>query len=210
MNHLMEVHFPGSTSVGLKGENDVFFRGFAVARRKVDYVTLARVLDAISSLRVDSLPRLRMGTCSLDYSDTVKYLGFLLDSKLTFGPHIKEKTKKAIRLLYKFRTSVGQLWGPNPFLTRRVLTGIVRPKIMYGAIVWANRATNYKKHLDRVQRLGLLAMVHVQRSTPTAGLEAILDVMLLDLHAQCAAVKAVLRVWDGNQRSWDGISLGHL
>ncbi len=49
VNHLMDVHYPGSTSVGLKGEDNVFFGGFADAGRKVDYVTLASVLDAISS-----------------------------------------------------------------------------------------------------------------------------------------------------------------
>ncbi len=55
------------------------------------------------------LPRLRMANRDLIYSDTVKYLGILLDSKLTFGPHIREKVKKATRLLYCFKTSVGQL-----------------------------------------------------------------------------------------------------
>ncbi len=97
-----------------------------------------------------------------------------------------------------------------PFLTRWVLTGIVLPKDMYGTIVWANKATNYKKHLDRVQRLGLLAMAHICCSTPTAGLEAILDVMLLDLFAQCEAVQVVLRVQGRNQSSWDSISCSHL
>ncbi len=82
--------------------------------------------------------------------------------------------------------------------------------VTYGAIVWANKATNYKKHLDRVQRLGLLTMAHVHRSTPTAGLEAILDVMPLDLYAQSAAVQVVLRVQGRNQSGWDGISCSHL
>ena len=81
---------------------------------------------------------------------------------------------------------------------------------MYGAIVWANKASNYKKHLDRVQRLGSLAMAHMCCSSPTAGLEAILDAMLLDLIAQCVAVQTVLRVWGRNQSSWDGISCSHL
>ncbi len=74
---------------------------------------------------------------------------------------------------------------------------------------WANKATSYKKHLDGIKRLGLLAMAHGRRSTPTAGM-AILDVMLLDLHAQCAAVQAVVRVRGRNQSGWDGISHGHL
>ncbi len=70
---------------------------------------------------------------------------------------------------------MGQLWGPSLLLTRWGLTGIVCPKVKYGAIVWANKATNYKKYLDRVQRLGLLAMTHVCLSTHTAGLAATLD-----------------------------------
>ena len=36
-------------------------------------------------------------------------------------------------------------------------------------------------------------MTHMCHSTPTAGLEAALDVMPLNLHAQCVAVQAVLR-----------------
>ena len=107
------------------------------------------------------LPRLSMANRDLSYSDTVKYLGVLLDSKLTYGAHIREKVKKATRLLYCFKTSVGQLWGPSPYLTRWVLKGIVLPKIMYGAMVWVGKASNYKKHLDRVKRLDLLAMAHV-------------------------------------------------
>ncbi len=81
--------------------------------------------------------------------------------------------------------------------------GIVLPKITYGAMVSANKAANYKKHLDRVQRLGLLAMAHIHCSTPTARLEVILGVMLLDLHAPlgwCAGSGVRIRA--------DGMALG--
>ncbi len=158
------------------------------------------------------LRRLCMANRDLSYSDTVKYLGVLLDSKLTFGSHIREKVKKATRLLYCFKTSVGQLWGPSLYLMRWVLTGIVLPKITYGAMVWANKAANYKKHLDRVQRLGLLAMAHVCHSTPTAGLEVILGVMPLDLHTQCVAAWVAYRVQGQSTRDGIGRSClrGHL
>ncbi len=88
--------------------------------------------------------------------------------------------------------------------------GIVLPKITYRAMVWADKAANYKKHLDRVQRLGLLAMAHVHCSTPTAGLEVILGIMPLDLQAQCMAAQAACRVQGQNQSRWDGIGRGHL
>ncbi len=60
-------------------------------------------------LKTESLPHLCMGAHDLDYSDTVRCLGISLDSKPTFGPHIREKAKIAIRLVYQFRTSVGLL-----------------------------------------------------------------------------------------------------
>ncbi len=98
-------------------------------------------------LNILGLPCLGMANRDLSYSDTVKYPGVSLDSKLTFGPHIREKVKKATRLLYCFKTSVGQLWDPSPYLTRWVLTFIVLPKIMYRAMVWVGKASNYKNIL---------------------------------------------------------------
>ena len=77
-------------------------------------------------------------------------------------------------------------------------------------MVWAGKAANCKKHLDRVQRLGFLAMAHVQCSTPTAGLEAILGVVPLDLHTQCVAAQAAYRIRGQNQDRWDGIGRGCL
>ncbi len=53
-------------------------------------------------------------------------------------------------------------------------------------------------------------MTHVHRTNPTSGLEAALDVMPLNLYAQCVAVQAVLRVQSRNQSSWDGIGCSHL
>ncbi len=48
-------------------------------------------------------------------------------------------------------------------------------------------------------------MAHVQHSTPTAGLEVILDVTPLDLFMQCVAVQAVLKTLGRNHHSRDGI-----
>ncbi len=76
-------------------------------------------------LKTSGLPSLHMGNRDVAYSDTVKYLGILLHSQLTFGPHIGDKVIKANRLLYHFKILVGQLWGPIQFLTRWILTGIV-------------------------------------------------------------------------------------
>ncbi len=51
-------------------------------------------------------------------------------------------------------------------------------------------------------------MEHVHHSTPTAGLEAILGDMPLDLHTQCVVAWVAYRVWGQNQNRWDGMALG--
>ena len=53
-------------------------------------------------------------------------------------------------------------------------------------------------------------MAHVRHSTPTAGLEAILDIMPLDLHTQCVVVRAAYRIRGRNRDRWDGIGHGRL
>ncbi len=161
-------------------------------------------------LKLEDLPWLLMNYKPLEYSNEVKYLRTILDSKLTFGPHIKEKSKKAIKLLYSFKNSIGQLWGPLPHIMKWIYTGICLT-ITYGAIVWASRcSTYYKKQLDRGRRLGIVGMAHIRHTMPMAGLEAILNFMPLNLHVQCMAVQAALWVHSRNRAKWDGIGQGHL
>ncbi len=44
-------------------------------------------------------PKLHMGNFSLDFSEEAKYLGVTLDSRLTFGPHIRNKAASVKRLI---------------------------------------------------------------------------------------------------------------
>ncbi len=53
-------------------------------------------------------------------------------------------------------------------------------------------------------------MAYVCRSAPAAGLEAILDVMPLDLFAQYVAIHAAFRIRGRNQGRWDGIGWDNL
>ena len=52
------------------------------------------------------------------YSDTVKYLGVLFDSGLSFREHIRKKCKKATRLLMVAWFSMGRLWGPGLWMMK--------------------------------------------------------------------------------------------
>ena len=138
---------------------------------------------------------------------SVKYLGVLLDQELTFRPHIVEKTKKAKGLLFKCLQVVGKNWGPSPLIMRWLWTGVVRPMLTYGSIVWAQAATKIinESELKRLNRLAATTWGHFRRSTPTAGLEIFGYLPPLDLFIRGEATKAWLRVKETRGEKWDGV-----
>ena len=105
----------------------------------------------------------------------VKYLGVKLHHKLKWRPHILEKIKRAKRHLMSIRRGFGSTWGPPPNINLWLYTGIVRPALTYGAVVWAHstKSTVIQKDLQKVQRLGLAMIAPMRPSTPTIGLEIV-------------------------------------
>ena len=154
-------------------------------------------------------PKLYMGNFSLDFSEEAKYLGVTLDSRLTFGPHIRNKAASVKRLLFRVKSAVGQLWGPTPAIARWMYTSIVRPKLTYGSLIWAHRAQKFRKILDRVQRLAMAGLTHIRRTIPTNRMEAILDLMPLDLHILQTACNVAFRIRGWNRTKWDGVMERH-
>ena len=64
----------------------------------------------------------------------------------------------------------GQLGPPTPYQMRWILTGMVRPMVSYGSIVWAKHIDSSAKTrlaVKRLQRLAMITMGHFRKSTPT-------------------------------------------
>ena len=72
---------------------------------------------------------------AIDEVNCVKYLGILIDSKLTFRSHIDELNKKVSR-------AIGVLYKIRPFVTSTILSSIyyaiIYPFLLYGIIIWGN------------------------------------------------------------------------
>ena len=103
-------------------------------------------------------PSLRMGTRLLPFSDSVRYLGVILDSKLNFKEHITNQSKKAKRLLMAARGTLRKQCGPSPAETRWIYEAMVKPVVLYGSIVWGHKVSKDFKPFIRLQRLALMCM----------------------------------------------------
>ncbi|WP_333765066.1 reverse transcriptase domain-containing protein, partial [Streptomyces sp. IBSBF 2390] len=70
------------------------------------------------------------------FVDKAKYLGVIIDSKLTWKDNAMERVKKSINAFYACRSAFGKSWGLSPKIILWIYKAIIRPILMYGAIVW--------------------------------------------------------------------------
>ena len=144
---------------------------------------------------ISTTPTLPSITTPLPFTDTVKYLGLTLDKSLLWNAHIKDKCAKAKRLFHLVKRAVGKEWGLTPDRIMWIHKAIIRPQISYGSVVWAYKLKqHHAKSLDSVQRQPFMSLAHSMRSTPTAGLEAILGIPPLALHCLELALRTAYRL----------------
>ena len=130
-----------------------------------------------------------------------------LDKRLWWKDHITDKIKKVKNLLMATAHLTKEYWGPRPKLLRWAWTGIVRPVLSYAAVTWAHEIDNptIKKMLRKLNRLALLTIAKVPKSTPTRALEIILGVPPLQLHLYKEALAAHSRIFHHETLEWEGV-----
>jgi len=154
---------------------------------------------------------LRLFGSEINVSRSVRYLGVILDSKLTWNEHVDTKVQKATRALFQCKRVCGRNWGVTPEAMYWIYTMMVRPILTYAAVVWwpkVNQETA-KKKLEKVQRLACIGITGAFRTTPTKAIEALLGLLPLDLFIKKTAAAAALRMHRNATWHIYGDAVGH-
>ena len=159
---------------------------------------------------------LKMGDFIVPFSDTARYLGVYLDSKLSWKYHVKSKVAEAKSKLLRVRNAMGKLWGTRPLITRWIYANVIRPALSYGSLLWAQVCSKEwaQAEFRKVNRLAMLHLGSFRRSTPTAGMEVMFDVMPLHIQLQYEACLGLFRTshtkdGDGRTVTYPVIPNGH-
>lgn len=140
-------------------------------------------------------PAIRLEGEEIPVKSQAKYLGVIIDKRLSWTPHVREKTKKTINALAMCRRAVGKTWGLKPRVMRWIYTGIIRPMLAYGGLVWATNLDQTKiRELTKVQRLACCMTTGALHTTPTAAMEIILQLPSIDCFLQGEAIKTAYRL----------------
>lgn len=153
-------------------------------------------------------PRIKMYGQEVPRTKEFKYLGVIIDSKLNWKPHIDYAISKGKRTLWAARNMIAKKWGLGPRQTYWLFKQVVLPRVSYGAIVWWKAAKTHRKQLESLQRVGTMMITGAVRSTPSKSLEAILNILPLDLLIKELASKTCIRLLNQNQWKYSGYYTG--
>ena len=118
---------------------------------------------------------------------TFKYLGVIIDEKLSFSDHIEETTNKILIVRNKLLTLANTKFKLPLKLIGLYNNQIIKAIGTYGSSIWAHRLKENMKlaeKLDRAQRTILLRMSGAYRTTPGVALNVILGILPLNLEAR--------------------------
>jgi len=77
----------------------------------------------------------RLSGKTLQRSMSVKYLGVILDLRLTWKEHVEVKVKKAQNSMWACRRACGVTWALNPTVVHWLYFAIIRPSVTFASLV---------------------------------------------------------------------------
>ncbi|XP_035214702.1 uncharacterized protein LOC118188390 [Stegodyphus dumicola] len=138
----------------------------------------------------------------------MKYLGFVLDKKLTWVPHltaVRDNTNKIMNSLNRMMSAKWQLKGS---LLKDLYLRAVERMILYGSPVWMTNTVRVQTKLAQIQRIALLKITAAFTTTSTAALQVLAGVLPLDLIAQKEKLQYRLQHYQ-EDASMEGTTIVH-
>ena len=153
-------------------------RGLELALTKTEIVLLTKK-------RIPRLFPVQVGEVTAGTKAAIRYLGVMLDTKLTFWDQIRKGADKAAEVTASLSRMMANIGGPRPCV-RRLLLRTAESIMLYGAEIWADamRYEKYRKRLSAVQRRGALRVTSSYRTVSEPAVLVIAGVIPVDLLAQ--------------------------
>ena len=157
--------------------------GLELATSKTETVVLTRQRSFPRPMRFD------VNGCSLEATNSVKYLGVTIDAKLTYWNYINQAADKAAKSVAALSRLMPNVAGPRAS-KRRLLMEVAHSIMLYGAEVWAKSLVfnKYRRRLGSVQRRAALRVACAYRSVSEKAVLVVAGIVPIDLLAKERAV----------------------
>ena len=161
--------------------------GFKINTDKTTAVLFTHRIDKIEK-------QLLINGKAIKIEKTVKFLGVIFDSKLTWNAHIayiEEKCRKRLNLM---RMVSGQSFGCCKTTLLTIYRALIRSVLDYGAIAFDSTSTANKRRLDVIQHKALKIACGAFCSTSVAALQVETGEMPLDCRRQQQQLNYAIKI----------------
>ena len=134
--------------------------GFDISIGKCQFAVFSRLRCSLSELV------LTVEGHDLPCLAGIKYLGVVLDRRLTWAPHIRMLAHKAMKSVNIIRVLARISWGATPSLLLTAYRNLVRSTLEWGSPLFSSASGGTLRLLDRVQYSALRAVLGCMKSTP--------------------------------------------
>ena len=138
-------------------------------------------------------PELYLENCKIDLTAEKRFLGMILDSRLTWRAHVislVERCQSALNIM-KY-VAYGKL-GADRKVLLQMYHSLIRSKIDYGSFLYETAARSNLEKVDRIQYQALRLALGALKCTPVHVLEAEANTMPLIYRRQMLGIKYIAK-----------------
>jgi ribonuclease HI len=111
----------------------------------------------------------------------LRFLGIIIDSKLSWGEHISHIQAQATKTLGALASLGGSTWGTNYKGLRQIYTSVVAPQLLYGCSAWYAPSAGCSKY--SIKKLEKLASIQARAARIITGAFKATSIPALDIEA---------------------------
>lgn len=137
----------------------------------------------------------------IEYVPEVKYLGMILDQKLTYKSHINEIIRKAEQNFNVLRATTHLKWGATPTISLIIYKSFVRSILDYGAIWYGQCSKTLLQKLESIHNKCIRLCLGYLRSTPIDVLLAESTEIPFKLRIKLLADRFVFKSYEQNREN---------
>ena len=115
-------------------------------------------------------PTISLGDTNLKYVEENRFLGMVLDKKLTWVPHMKQLKTKCLKALSLLKRLSRLSWGADRQTLLYIYRSIIRSKLDYGCQLYGSATKTSLKMLDTVHHQGIRISTGAFRTSPVESL----------------------------------------
>lgn len=130
-------------------------------------------------------PTFKLGEERVYCKDTIRYLGVLIDYRLSWKQHIAAASAKGKQVAHRIGASARLTWGFKGEALKKVYEGAIQPAILYAAPVWAEGCkVKQKQQMLSAQRVLTVKAATAYSTVSTEAALVISGIPPIDLIAE--------------------------